>query len=316
VLAPEQAIDAINRRFGSHPGYRALHAKGTLTKGTFTATPAAAALTRASHMQDRPVEVTARFSNGSGDPDDPDYAQDVRGMAVKFYLPDGSRTDIAAQTSRRFPTRSPDTFIELVGANAPDLSRLWKFPAFLARHPEALGSLRAGLEASKSPDSYATCQFYAIHSFGWVSADGAKQYVRYRWVPEAGAKSISGREAKRRGRDYLQEDLAARLSSGGVRFNLELALADAGDPVDDPTVGWPDNRRIVNAGTLEVTQLETGRETGDDVLVFDPTRVTDGIELSDDPILRYRSPAYSASIERRSGVSRPADADAAISPPS
>ncbi len=35
-------------------------------------------------------------------------------------------------------------------------------------------------------------------------------------------------------------------------------------------------------------------------IVFDPTRVVDGIELSDDPILRYRPTAYSESIARRS----------------
>ena len=35
------------------------------------------------------------------------------------------------------------------------------------------------------------------------------------------------------------------------------------------------------------------------------TERTGGSELSDDPILRFRSPAYSVSIERRSGISRP-----------
>ena len=49
----------------------------------------------------------------------------------------------------------------------------------------------------------------------------------------------------------------------------------------------------------------TERETGADVMVMDPTRVTDGIELSDDPILHVRSHAYSVSVERRSGVQRP-----------
>jgi len=84
---------------------------------------------------------------------------------------------------------------------------------------------------------------------------------------------------------------------------LQIAAPD--DPVDDPTAPWRDDRETVVGGTLELTGLETGRETGADVLVFDPTRVADGIELSDDPILRFRSPAYSASIERRSGVPRP-----------
>lgn len=35
------------------------------------------------------------------------------------------------------------------------------------------------------------------------------------------------------------------------------------------------------------------------MLIFDPTRVADGIELSADPILQFRSRAYSASVARR-----------------
>jgi catalase len=50
---------------------------------------------------------------------------------------------------------------------------------------------------------------------------------------------------------------------------------------------------------LEITALETERETGGDVLVFDPGRVTDGIELSGDPVLRFRPKAYSDSVARR-----------------
>jgi catalase len=55
----------------------------------------------------------------------------------------------------------------------------------------------------------------------------------------------------------------------------------------------------VRAGVLEITGVETDRETGGDVLVFDPSRVTDGIELSGDPVLRYRPKAYSDSVARR-----------------
>jgi catalase len=126
--------------------------------------------------------------------------------------------------------------------------------------------------------------------------------VRYRWDPEASEPSLSAEEAKTRGRDYLQEEIRDRLAQGPVRFTLELQVAAPGDPVDDPTAVWPADRETVTAGTLELTELETGRETGGDVLVFDPVRVTDGIELTDDPILNYRSPAYSVSVERRLGT--------------
>jgi catalase len=309
VITPEQAVDAVHERFGRHPGHRALHAKGLLCKGTFRASPEAGGLTRAPHMQGADVAVTARLSNGSGDPHVPDYAPDVRGLATKFYLPDGSRTDIVAQTAPRFPARTPEGFIEFIRAMEPGLSQVWKLPLFLARHPEALPGLRANAVTLKPPASYATCRYYAIHAFRWIDRTGDERYVRYRWLPEAGAHSISPNEAKGRGRDYLQDDLRSRLEREPVRFLLELQLAGKDDPVNDPTAPWRDDRETVAGGTLELTELETGRETGDDVLVFDPTRVTDGIELSDDPILRFRTHAYSVSIERRSGVSRDSKPD-------
>jgi catalase len=298
VLTPKQAVDIINQRFGSH-GARALHAKGTLLKGTFTATPAAAGFTRAGHMQGEPVDATVRFSNGSGEPDAPDYGPEVRGMAVKLYLPDGDRTDISAQTVPRFPVRTPDAFINLIRASAPGRGRLLRLPVFLATHPEALPALRANAPALKPPVSYATARYYAIHAFKWIDAGGGERYVRYRWLPALGEHSLSADDARSRGRDYLQDDLRERLAAGPISFTLELQVAGPGDKVDDPTAVWPDERERVNAGTLELTGLETGRETGGDVLVFDPNRVTDGIEASEDPILKFRSPAYSVSVERR-----------------
>jgi len=85
---------------------------------------------------------------------------------------------------------------------------------------------------------------------------------------------------------------------------LVVTLAAAGDPVEDPTVAWPDGRDRVEVGRLELGGPDTERERDGDVLVFDPTRVVEGIELSEDPILRFRPRAYSVSVERRSGIAR------------
>jgi catalase len=285
----EQAVDAINGVFGRHDGHRALHAKGTLCKGTFTASPEAASLTRAAHMQGDEVPVTVRFSNGSGNPNRPDYAPDPRGLAVKFYLPDGPRTDIVAVTTPLFSTKTPEGFVELIQAQkAP-----WKLPLFFARHPEAVKAAVVDAPTLRPPPSYAVVSYYGIHAFKWIAADDTERYVRYTWAP------LQEGGNRRRERDYLQQELRERLETGPIRFRLELQVAMPGDPTDDPTAAWPASRWRVDAGTLEVTGLETGRETGGDVLVFDPTRVTDGIELSDDPVLRFRRDAYSASVARR-----------------
>ena len=206
---------------------------------------------------------------------------DVRGLAVKMYLPDGSRYDIVAQSAPRFPTHGPDGFVELLRAQRRPAA-LWKMPLWLARNPSAVAGLPRNLAALRFMDS-----------------DGGSRYVRYTWIPEAGDVRIGAREAKSRGPDYLQEDIRRRVQQGSVRFWLELQIAGPRDDVNDPAAAWPSERERVRAGTLELTAIDTEREQGDDVLVFDPTREVDGIELSDDPVLRFRRDAYADSVARR-----------------
>jgi catalase len=301
----EQAVNAIHDIAGGRPGYRAAHAKGTLMAGTFTATSDAARLTRGAHMQGPPVRATVRFSNGGGDPGAPDYAREGRGMAVKLYL-DGSKTDMVALNLPCFFARTPEDFLEFTRARKPDPETgqpdMEKVGAYLGAHPEAQQAIQAAL-AARPPASYATCAYNGIHAFRWVNADGDGRYVRFRFEPEAGVEELSDEEARERGRDYLQREIASR---EGAAFRLVVTLAEEGDPVHDPTVVWPEERETVEVGRLELAGPEPEREQGDDVLVFDPTRVVDGIELSDDPILHFRPRAYAVSVERRSGAPIPA----------
>jgi catalase len=288
----EEVVDAINEISGSHPGRRAAHAKGTLLAGTFTAAPEAAALTSAGHMQGDQVRVTARLSNGGGDPAIPDYAREGRGLALKFYLPDGSRTDVIGLTMPCFFVRTPEDFLAFTQARM-DPEKL--MPAFLGAHPEALPAIQAAL-GSDPPDSYATCLFNSIHSYRWTGPDGMSRWVRYRFEPEAGEASVTRDEARARGRDYLQEDCLARAE---LAFRMVVVVAEESDAVHDPTVAWPEERERIEVGRLALAGPETGRERDGDILVFDPTRVTGGIELSDDAILNFRRRAYSVSVARR-----------------
>jgi catalase len=301
-VSPQAAVDAAESAFGRHPGARALHAKGILCAGTFTATEAAASLTTAAHMQGAPVPATFRFSNASGHPRSPDFAPDLRGLAVKFYLPDGSRTDIVCVTAPVFATRTPEVFVELIRAQGAGLAAAWKLPVLLARNPWLLTRLVKDLPVMRPPASYALLRYHGQHAFRWIDPEGAERFVRYTVLPAAGEEPVIGlREARRRGRDYLQEELREQLARGPVRLTLEVQIAEPGDPVDDASREWPLERRRVTVGSFEITGLDGERERDGDVLVFDPTRLTPGIELSGDPVLRFRSPAYRESVARRMG---------------
>jgi catalase len=301
----ERIIEAAHAIYGAHPRTRALHAKGTWCNGTFSATPEAANLSRAAHLQGDPVPALIRFSNASGDPESHDAGREARGMAVKLRPASGDEADILGTTNPAFVTRTPEEFLELLRLRRPDPETgqpdMEKLGAFLAAHPEAQPAIQATIGV-EPPASFAQLAYRSPHSFKLVADDGEGTWIRYRWRPEAGEAHLPDDEARERGRDYLREELAERLRGGPVGFELQFQVAAEGDPIDDPTAIWPEDRELIGAGRLEITEMVDDPESGDHIEVFDPIRVVDGIELSDDPVLHARPRAYSVSAYRRLGI--------------
>jgi catalase len=307
----ERLVEAINATYGVHPGHRAAHAKGVLCAGRFTPSPDAAGLSRAAHLSGagagEPLRAHVRFSNGSGDPNAPDARRDGRGIGVKLYLPDGTTTDIVGLSLAPFFVRTPEDLIAFNEARRPDPETgeidIGRVTAFLGTHPETVPAVTAAM-THVIPASYVTLAYHSLHAFGFVDGGGTVRHGRYHFVPEAGEAALSEEEASAAPPDYLRDELEKRLASGPAAFDVVVQLAEEGDAVDDPTAEWPDDRESVSLGRLEITALASDRDTGDDVLVFDPTRVTDGIELTDDPILLARPGAYSVSVARRVAARR------------
>jgi catalase len=298
----EQLVDAANAVYGSHPRARAFHAKGFYCEGVFEASAEAAELCRAAHLQGGEVPALIRFSLGGGDPEGHDSVREPRGIAIKLTLPGGEQTDILCVTTPVFATRTPEDFLELLRVRRPDPETghpdLAAVGAFLEAHPESLPAVQATLE-TPPPASYAQLVYHSQHAFGLVDGDDETTWVRYRIEPLAGEARLDDEEASARERDYLRAELEERLRSGPVTFDLVLVIGEAGDPLEDPTAAWPQERRRVTGGTLEVRAIVDDPELDGEVVVFDPINVVDGIELPDDPILHARSPAYTVSVSRR-----------------
>lgn len=90
-----------------------------------------------------------------------------------------------------------------------------------------------------------------------------------------------------------------RLASAPLRFQLNITLANADDPVNDASKAWPEGRKVMNAGTLvlERTQPQLSGECRD--INYDPLVLPAGIQGSDDPLLAARSAGYADSYLRR-----------------
>ena len=298
-----QLVETMRTLAGAHPGFRAAHAKGIVCAGIFTPSPDARRVTRAAHLQGGPVTTTIRFSNSSGNPEVHDGQPGVRAMSVKFPLGDGKTADILANSVDGFPARTPEEFLEFLRAQLPDPATGKPapdgVPKFLGSHPGAAAFI-GRLMQKPVPASYAQVGYHAEHAFQFTAADGTRRAGRYHWVPDAGEAFLTAEEGAKRSANFLRDELQERLRTGPVGFRLQLQLAGDGDPTDDPTL-WPADRPRVELGRLEIASISPTGAEDERRLVFDPTNRTDGIDLSNDPILLARSAAYSVSYEERSG---------------
>jgi catalase len=296
----EKLLGLIHGIFGIHPTYRSFHAAGAIYRGSFTATPEAKVYTRAIHMQGDRIPVTVRYSLGGGDPSA--APKQTAGMATKFYLADGRVTDLVMLNAPTFPTRNVDELVELIGCFNTETHQLdmAKLQPFLATHPATASALalRKGLPA---PVSFAQTAYHAIHAFRFVNADGIGVHAKYHWIPEANVAGQTVEELQALPNEHLFDEMAARIADGPCKFHLELELGEDNDPTDDPTQLWPKERKRVVIGELELVAKTSVEEIGDPIMLHDPTRVTDGIELTEDPIIHARRGAYDVSVAGRTG---------------
>jgi catalase len=296
---PAELVDALNLLFGKQSDGRAAHAKGIVLTGRFSPTPDAARLSKAPHFN-ASVPVTARFSSFAGKTDiaDTDPLASPRGLALKFYLPDGSETDLVTHSFNGFPVATADQLRELVIALAtsgPEARKPTPADLFLAAHPIAKRFLES---QAPPPVSYATLSYYGVNSFEFTNADGVVSIGRYRIEPDAGVHLLPPVERANAADDYLSLEIRERVSHGPIRFRFLLQLPESNDVVDDPSIAWPDDRTTVELGTIEITEVAEDNDSAQSALLFLPGALPEGIAPAD-PMIQARQDSYLVSFDRR-----------------
>lgn len=293
-----EVVDAMNRVFGKQTDNRAVHAKGIVLEGKFTPGPAAATLSKAPHFQ-KGVAITVRFSNSPGVAMIPDADPQAtpRGIAIRFHLADGT-TDMLGHSFNGFPVRTAEElrdFFMAVAASGPGAANPPPIAEFLATHPAA----KNFIESQKPPPvSFATLAYFGVNSFKFTSAKGESKFGRYRIEPQAGLQFLSPEQIGKADPNYLSAEIRDRVAKGPVRFNLRVQLAESGDKIDDPSVAWPETRKTVEVGVIEINKAVPDNKAAEQALLFSPASVPDGIEPAD-PMIKVRHDAYFVSYQRR-----------------
>jgi catalase len=294
-------IDAI---FGIHPGFRPAHAKGILLTGEFTPAPDAASLTRAPHVNRETTAVTVRFSNSTGIPmiPDPDPNANPRGLAIRFHLADHVHTDIIGHSTDGFPARTGQEFLEFLrAAAASDPSKPSPTPieAFLGTHPAALAFVQT---PKPSPSSFAREAYFGVTAVRFLNKDGVTRFGRYRITPHAGIEHLDEAAAKGKDANYLFDELKHRIAAGAVQLDIQVQIAGKGDVTDDATIHWPEERTLLDLGTVTLTAPVADDAHEQKHIIFDPIPRVDGIDPSEDPLLELRAAIYLLSEPQAPGT--------------
>jgi catalase len=301
-MMAQRVVDALEGAYGQHKGQRRNHTKGVGARGIFVGNPKAAVYSRSALFSGRRLAVEARFSLAGGDPEASDAEKSPRGLALEFRMPDGGPHHITMIHTPMFFAAVPQTFLDKFIALAVDPSTgkpdMAKFKAYMASHPDNAGQAKF-LSDHNPPPSYANCAFYGIHTFRFINAADKVTNVRFRFVPQDGERQLTDAELASMPRDFLERALNARLDTGPARWDMILTIGEPGDSENNPTILWPNGRKEITAGTLEIVSTIPSAEAGSYRINFDPLIMADGIAPSDDPVLLFRSPSYALSYTRR-----------------
>jgi catalase len=304
ALTPDSMIDTFQKVNGEHPGFRRNHAKGVCFRGYFESNGRGTELSKAELFHSGRTPVVGRFALAGGQPFVTDAAGIVRSMAVLFQLPDGEEWRTGMNNIPVFPVRNAQGFHDQLLASAPDpvtgKPDPAKIKAFLASYPETAKAMPL-IQNRQISSGFANSTYNSLNAFHFINADNKATPVRWSMVPEQPFDPINASDPGKADKNYLFDALIAAIHLGPQKWHLVVTVGQPGDPTDDATIPWPEDRRKINVGTLVIDQVESENVSPARDINFDPLILPDGIAGSDDPLLSARSAAYSVSFTRREG---------------
>lgn len=302
-LTPSRFVDTFQELNGEHPGFRRNHAKGLGANGYFESNGRGARLSKAEVFKPGRIPVMGRFAFAGGMPYVNDAPETVRSLAIRFVPPNGEEWRVGAVDIPVFPVNTPESFHEQMLATAPNPATgkpdPAKVSAFFERHPESHRAVSA-IGARTPSSGFDNATYNGLDAFMLVDEAGHSTPVRWSLVSVQPFAPVAPKAPPGKP-NYLFDALIARSKEGPMQWRVVMTIGRPGDPTNDATVAWPEDREKIDVGTITIDGVEAEATSPVRTINFDPLVLPNGIAASDDPLLSARSAVYSQSVRRRLG---------------
>lgn len=244
------------------------------------------------------LPVACRFSNGQPCPFS-DKTPDVRGVALKFFSPQGTETDIlATNEGGRSHARDAESFMAFADVLVAKIERgaTGAFEELLQELRE--GKLTAGEFAHIGAVILKETGLHSVRSLSlenyWgsvVNLGGAA----FKYSLLAHNDTPASVESDREHPDYLRHELLSRLAKAPVKWQLcvQLFVDEESTPVNDASKAW--NSASIVIGDLEISSIPSeGDERKINQMAFNPGNGFDPLGIT-----HARADVYAASARNR-----------------
>ncbi|GAQ05121.1 catalase B [Aspergillus lentulus] len=291
---------------------RAVHARGAGAHGVFTSYGDFSNITAASFLgkEGKQTPVFVRFSTVAGSRGSSDLARDVHGFATRFYTDEGN-FDIVGNNIPVFFIQDAILFPDLIHAVKPRGDNEIPQAAsahdsawdFFSQQPSTMHTLLWAMSGHGIPRSFRHVDGFGVHTFRFVTDDGASKLVKFHWKSLQGKASMVWEEAQQtsgKNPDFMRQDLYDAIEAGRYpEWELGVQIMDEEDQLRfgfdllDPTKIVPEEFvPITKLGKMQLNRNPRNYFAETEQVMFQPGHIVRGVDFTEDPLLQGRLFSY------------------------
>lgn len=296
---------------------RRMHAKGWGAYGKLTVTHDISQYTRAKVLQPGAVtDCFVRFSTVAGERGAADAERDIRGVAMKFYTPEGN-WDLVGNNTPTFFIRDVHNFPDLNRAVKRDphtgmrsAQNNWDFWTLL---PECFHQITVVMSDRGIPDGFRHMHLFGEHTFSFYNDKNQRVWCKFHFKTQQGIKNLTNEEAAAKNavdRESAGRDLYDAIARGDFPkwtmyvqiMTEEQAKHHYENPFDITKIWRHAEYPLIEVGELELNRWPENYFAEVEQAAFTPAHVVPGIGFSPDKFLQGRLFVYGDAQRYRLGV--------------